>query len=880
MINAYLKLVLKAPAVFLIILLLISIGLCLGIRNVRFDHSIEAFMPKDDPKYIEYEDSKKIFGDNSRFLIMAVSHDNLWSVPAFEAFNRFLVDIEAYKDVNKTKAVKQLERFNTLLEKPNIRFSDLTAAFENNPAFVRLLKRKASAHVKQKPTLAPRDVNRLKNAVRQNFELRQKEMIDSILSPFTSNDITGKNDVLETYHLLGENDQGERIIPRTRQGVAEFKNRLTRNPAFKQGIYAVDPKTGEITDFAVIVKFAKSEGRPELVGEIVRIAKFHNQQEHLKIIMSGVPYISRQFNTYMENDLYRTIPIVLMVVTLIFFLNFKSIRGVILPLATLGMAEIWTLGLMGHLGYPITAIGITLPPLLISVGSSYAIHVLNQYYADFNLISPQAKRQGLKTVMSHITLTVALAGLTTAAAFLTLLSSQVSAIQEWAVFSAVGILFAVFIAITLIPSALAYLPHRYRSRLISRKQAPKATLVDRLLAATAKGALLHYKKVYAVVFIVILVSIAGMTKLRVNTEFLHYFKKTDPTRQSAEAIGDKFGGGWGFNIIIDSKETNGVKTPQFLKSIESLRNWLVAEENADLNIGRTDAFTDFIKRMHMAMNNGDRNYFKIPDDRVTILDYLEIYSGEDENSDGVYDDFESFVDIFYQKTNVLARLTRKATERLGTTEIKCIMDRVETHLEETLPEAYTFTVTGYPAINVRLAHYVVMGQLTGLALSLIFVVGVIIVLFRKLTAGPLALIDMGVTILINFGVMGWFGIDLDMVTSVIATITIGIGVDDTIHFLNTYRVYKPEFINVPDTIEKTMFVSGKAILFTSMALIFGFFSQVTSNFLPIVLFSLLISLTMINTTIGSILLIPAAIRFTGIELDRPNKIFRHYREKV
>ncbi|HMA85256.1 MAG TPA: MMPL family transporter [Desulfosalsimonadaceae bacterium] len=871
MINAYLKLVLKVPALFILLLILISVTLCMGLRDLRFDHSIEAFMPKDDPEYIEYEDAKKTFGDNSRFLIMAVTHADLWSVPAFEAFNRFLTDIEAYKEFKKEAAQKQLERFNRITSQPEVSFTDITAAFQDHPLFVRLLKRKTPNRWQARQPLPSGALNRLQQSVRQDFELRQAEMIDTILSPFTSNDITGRNNVLETYHLLGKNDQGERIIPRTSEEIVRFKKRLKRNPAFKNGIYAADPKTGEITDFGVIVKFAKSENRPAMVSEILEVIKFH---DHLDIVISGVPYVSRQFNTYMERDLYRTTPLVLLVVTLIFFLNFKSFRGVILPLATLTMAEIWTLGLMGHLGRPITAIGITLPPLLIAVGSSYSIHVLNQYYADFNLISPQTKRQGLRTAMTHITMTVTLAGLTTAAAFFTLLSSQVSAIQEWAIFSGVGILFAVFIAITLIPALLAYLPHRYPSRIIGSKKPPRFTLVDRLLAASARGAVFHYKKIYAVVLIIIAVSIAGMTHLRVDTEFLHYFKESDPVRQNGEIIGDKFGGGWGFNIIIDSGKTNGVKSPGFLKTIENLRNWLVAEKNADLNIGRTDAFTDFIKRMHMAMHDGDRSYFKIPENRMTILDYLEIYSGEDEDSDGVYDDFESFVDIFYQKTNLLARLTRKEADRLGTTEIKHILNKVERHLEKSLPDTYTYTVTGYPAINVKLAHYVVIGQLWGLALSLVFVMGVIIFLFRKITAGPLALIDMGVTILINFGIMGWFGIELDMVTSVIATITIGIGVDDTIHFLNTYRAYHPRLLNVPDTIEKTLFVAGKAIVFTSLALTFGFLSQVTSNFLPIILFSLLIALTMINTTIGSILLIPAAIRFTGIDLDRPGRFFR------
>jgi predicted RND superfamily exporter protein len=127
---------------------------------------------------------------------------------------------------------------------------------------------------------------------------------------------------------------------------------------------------------------------------------------------------------------------------------------------------------------------------------------------------------------------------------------------------------------------------------------------------------------------------------------------------------------------------------------------------------------------------------------------------------------------------------------------------------------------------------------------------------------------MGVTIILNFGIMGWFGIDLDMVTSIIASITIGIGVDDTIHFLNTYRHYKRKDTSISSTIEKTMYVAGKAIIYTSLALTGGFLVLLTSNFQPIILFGLLISLTMINTTIGSIVLIPAAIQLTGIELEQ------------
>lgn len=866
MIDAYLKKVVKHPILFLGLLALLTAGLGAGMLNLRFDHSIEAFMPKDDPAYREYEKAKETFGDNSRFLILAVSNGDIWSPGFLRAFNHLLTDIETYRNFETERSRQRLDKLNRLLDTPGIRFPQLTAAFPDDPAFVRLLQRKTPPPVKQAPALSPAQRGRLKKAVKSSISLQEIEIVGTILSPFTANDISGENQILETYPLIPEDRQGSRRIPDTPGEIDAFKQRLLKNPAFAGGIYALDEKSGEITDFGIIIKFAGSEKRSEVVGDLLEIVDFHEKQGQLDIAVSGVPYVSHQFNAYMEEDLYQTTALVLLVVMLVFFLNFRSLRGVLLPLGTLGAAEIWTLGLMGHFGFPVTAIAITLPPLLISVGSSYAIHVLNQYYADFGLIDAHDKAGGIQSTMAHISVTVTLAGLTTGAAFITLVSSQVSAIKQWAVFAGLGILFAVFIAITLIPAALALLPHRYPGMRKSGGPAGGPILVDRLLAATARIAVRHYKIVYAVVLVILGISIAGMWNLEVNTEFLHYFKPTDPTYQNSMAIGEKFGGAWGLNLVIDSGETNGVKAPKFLKTVENLRAWLTAGENDDLNVGRTDAFSDFIKRMHMAMHEGDPAYFKIPESRLDILDYLELYSGEDADSDGVYDDFEFFVDGFYRKGNVIARLTDKGGKGMGTSEIKAIIEKIRGHLEASLPAAYSYTITGYPVINVRLSHYVVTSQITGLALSFLFVTGVIIVLFRKIMAGPLALIDMGVTILINFGIMGWFGIELDMVTSVIATITIGIGVDDTIHFLNTYRVYRPGCSSDAEAIEKTLSVSGKAIVFTSMALTLGFLSMVTSNFLPIVLFSLLISLTMVNTTIGSILLIPAAIRLTGIQL--------------
>lgn len=863
MLNSYLKFILKRPLIPILVLFGITLWLGAGIFKIEFDNSVESFMPKKDAAYLKYCKAREIYGDNDRFVLMSVSHSNLWSGPAFARIDEFITDIEAYQDYNAQKGFNRSANFRDAVHRPQVRFQDIIQEFANDPAFVRFLKRTTPQRIQTGDLLNTRDIKQLEKILTRDQSLKQTDIIDTILSPFTVQDISGANDALETYDLIDQDSNGRRKMPKSPAEIQTFKNRIMKNPAFQQGIYAVDPKTGEITDFAVLIKFAGGLDPDAIVSEIIDIADTYSD---LDIIISGVPFVNKKFNDYIRSDLRKNVPLVLLVVVIVFYLNFRSKRGILLPLLTLGMTEIWTIGLMGHLGCKLTPVGTTLPPLLISVGSSYAIHILNQYYADFELITQSNKRQGIEQAMSHISVTVFLAGLTTFAAFLTVVTSQVTAIQAWGVFSAIGILFAVFIAVTLIPCALVFLPHRYPLALLEKNSQKRITFMDRLLSVVAKTAVRHHKKVYMVAAIVIAIAIPGALQLKVDTEFLHYFKESDPVRHSVTVAGDKFGGGWGFSIILDSGTKDGVTSPEFLNTIENIRTWLVAKGNDDLNVGRTDAFSDFIKRMHMAMNNDSPDFYKVPENRMDIMDYLEIFSGEDEDSDGRLDVFEPFIDKGFQHANILVRLTHKTNDRLGTTEINYLIHKIETHLAKTLPEPWSFSITGYPIINIQMAHYVVMGQMQGLFLSLLIVAGVIMLLFKKFSAGPLAMIDMMVTILINFGVMGWFGIELDMVTSVIAAITIGIGVDDTIHFLNTYRFYKKAGVSISDAIEQTIQVAGKAIIFTSLALVCGFLMLTTSSFRPIILFGVLLSMTLAISTVCSILLIPAAIRITGIDL--------------
>ncbi len=617
----------------------------------------------------------------------------------------------------------------------------------------------------------------------------------------------------------------------------------------------------------MILRLTSNEIDYDIPDEMQAIATGYPK---LKAVIQGIPYINTTMNHYMQNDLKTFLPLVIIAIVIIFFLNFRSIRGVLLPFLTMNIADIWIMGLMGHLGYKLTIMGVCLPPLILAVGSSYSIHILNQYYMDLDQIHKSSANVGLTKSMLHISLTVILAGLTTFVGFFMLITNEVSAIKEWGVFQAIGVLFAVILSVTMIPAFLSLMSSsdaEEKNILSTNRTTLVSRLVDKLIEYFTLLSTKHYKAILAITAIIIAISIAGLLKIKAETSVHAYFKPGDPVLTSSWYIGQKFGGYSGLNIIIDSGKKKGVLEPEFLKFTEKLRNHLGAPENRHIHIGRTEGFSDFIKTMHMAMNKGDRKFYTIPDKKIDIESYIEIFSGEDENDDGRIDVFEPYVDYDFKTANIFARIHEPENEYLSTSHMVKIINHIETYIKENIPPGYTFKTSGEPKIMVRLMHYIVKGQMMSLLFSLIVVALVVFLLFKNFYAGLTALIPITVAVLFNFGIMGWFGIRLDVATAIIASVTIGIGIDDTIHFLNTYRHFRTLGYSMDETIAKTLAISGRAIVYTSLALIFGFLILTVSNFKPIILFSFLTAVTMVATTIGALLVLPAVIKAADLDLQ-------------
>jgi predicted RND superfamily exporter protein len=247
-----------------------------------------------------------------------------------------------------------------------VSYDALFSDFSDDPEFVRFLKRKLKIYGDNGN--APVSRTQLQSVYKQALRLKnlkKLEIIDKIISPFTTKDIIGKNDTLQTVDLIAKDAGGNRILPGSREEFDQFQKKLRRNPIFDRGIYSTDSQTGEITDLAFIIRFSSTSTiskQDEVSREVLDIK---DSYKHLRIIAQGQPLIYAWINDYIRKDLFNLVPLALLVVTCILFLNFRTFRGVVMPVVTLVLALIWVLGLMGLLGFKITQLSTSLPPLIL-----------------------------------------------------------------------------------------------------------------------------------------------------------------------------------------------------------------------------------------------------------------------------------------------------------------------------------------------------------------------------------------------------------------------------------------------------------------------------------------------------------------------------------
>jgi len=541
---------------------------------------------------------------------------------------------------------------------------------------------------------------------------------------------------------------------------------------------------------------------------------------------------------YIVRDMKLLLPIVYAVVILCLWLSFRRPLGVLLPLLTVMISTLWTMGAMALARVPLNTLTGCLPVLLTAVGTAYTIHILFHFL--HNAAESQDRQEALVRAVSQVGFAVIATGLTTMGGFASLGISQVMPIRYFGLFAAVGTLVSLLCSITLVPALLMLGLNRIRP-LSPRTTQEKG--LDRALRRYVRFVIRHRRTVYLLSLLLSALFAWGSTRIHAESDYVTLFRKSSYLWRSDQIINRFFNGSSVLDIMVLGEDPDAMKNPETLRKMEALQRFV-----EDLpHVGGTMSLADYIKRMNQALNDGDPDHHRVPDTREMIAQCLLLYSMSGDESD-----LEEVVNDDYSIGCIAVNLKSGSTRYAGE-----LVRRIEDFNEENtrLP----IRMTASMVLGKIVDDLTIRGQIESMIVSTLVVFALVALILRSLTAGLLGILPLLLCILINFGVLGWLGIALMMGTATIASVALGIGIDYAIHFLNMAKIRVGGAESVEQALEDTAGTAGRAIVYNAAAVGFGFLVMIFSLFKGDIYFGALITLTMFTASLATLTLLPCLI---------------------
>ncbi len=635
--------------------------------------------------------------------------------------------------------------------------------------------------------------------------------------------------------------------PKTPEAIKEFAATARKNPMIADGLVSEDETS---TILLVEPTFKIDETHKAVVASKEIDAIVEADDGPGKIYITGFPRVIGMSNRLMDRDNKVMLPLVALLLLALLWVSFRSARGVWIPMSVVLASVIWTYGAIGLVGMKTTIICASIPIVLVSMGIADGIHVLHEYY--HHLRKGADNLTAIHGTMLEMNSPVVMTSLTTIVGFMALATSKIVPIREYGMAVSLGVLWAMLFSLSFIPAALVLLG---RPKNIIEEKDSNLGYLAKLSIALGRYSLSHTKRIAVTFFLVLIVTGATGAFLKVRNNPVMYFKEGSDLRVSDAFLNEHFAGTGEIRVQIDGLKPDAMKDPGLLVNIDRFQS--ILEELPE--VGNTASLIDFLRRMNVVLNDNDESYDRVPGTRkdvgetwtpeagrAKIAQYFLLY----ESTGG--EELSTAVDFEYQRANIHVNVKSNDSN-----VYRKVVDRIEEVQNELFPPGkYRIGITGSGAINLKVVDYLVMGQIMSLSISFLVVFIMLVILFRSFVDALIGAIPLVITVSANFAVMVLMDIPLNMGTALLASVTIGVGVDYSIHFIHRYRLEKQRSRDLQTTVDTTMDTSGRAIVFNAMSVGGGFGILVSSSFMPLVYMGILMPLIMLVNALGALLVIP------------------------
>lgn len=575
-----------------------------------------------------------------------------------------------------------------------------------------------------------------------------------------------------------------------------------------------------------------------------------HQRDDFRIHVSGLPIANYSMATEMGAAMQRDMLLGLSLISVLLYLLFRRISGVLLPLLAVWLSMLVTLALFPVFGYPFNGNTQILPTFLLAVGIADAVHILAVFYKLYD--GGMEKKAAIIAAMKNTAIAVVMTTVTTAAGLLSFASSDLMPIRSLGIFGSIGVLLALYYTVALVPALLAILPVRRRTHGDGDepREYPLLALIDRAIFTLGDFGVRHARGMLVFAIGVSLFALAGVAQVEFSHDPLRWYNKDNPTRVAAELVDAEMSGAQTMQVLFDTGRENGVYEPEFLEFLDEAKRHIESRQVNTTGARQAISILSVVKETHKALNGGDEAFYRIPAKRETVAQELLLFE-----SSGA-DDIEDFTDSTFQFARFSVLLP--FTNVIGYEEY---IDTIHAELTEMAHASgqheVTVTMTGVMVTFARTLTTMLHSTIRSYGLAFGMVGILMVLLMGSLRRGLLAFTPNIIPILFAVGMMGWLGIPLNMLTSMVGCIVIGIAVDNTIHFMHHYRKISEQEPDPQKAVRGTLESVGRALTFTSIVLVGGFIVHIFDEFSTSRHFGMLLSVSIIIALLTNLVLAPA-----------------------
>lgn len=577
-------------------------------------------------------------------------------------------------------------------------------------------------------------------------------------------------------------------------------------------------------------------------------SKHPSMSGHIDFKILGQPYLSDRYQAVSFRDIFIITPILLGLMVLYLWLSYRSIHGVLIPLSVIATTVITTIGLNGYLFLTVNSLTFVLPSILMAISIADSVHILSTFYHRYNLHFDweKASKEALEKNFWPIFLT----SVSTAFGFFSLTVSTIKPVAYLGLMAGIGVLLAMVFSFLLVVPLLGFVGRHKRAEARDLKFQNRVLPVS-MVKSYISWVENHCAKILSVFALLTVLGVIYGLKNEINSNPFRFFVDSDPISQSNQYVLNAYNGAGGPEIIIDSLVSEGVKDPQFLNKVDQLSDWLMR----DYNVNYAISIIDVLKEVNQALYSGDPDEYRIHDDQSVIAQELFLYTM------GLPQGMDITNRIDYD--NRLLRMSVLWAYQ----DSKSSLDMVGKIQDKAQQLGLNLYVTGKGILFQQMNNHIVLTFFTSMGTALLLITCLMILVFSSFYVGFMSLIPNFTPILLGAGLLSILSIPIDIASAIIASVTLGIAVDDTIHFLSHYsKLYReqgrnPSLQTVRNQMVEIISTTGLALVLTTLILVSCFGLFLFADLRPNMIFGLMSAFIISLALICDLLVLPALIFF-------------------